>query len=306
MARALGDAATRAFVLNARLFCLWGSGALGEQLETARELVAVADAAGEHELALQGRNWLVTMLVESGDIDAADREMAIQRRLAEELRLPLYRWFAATWRAMRAALTGEFATAERLAEAAMAIGALVEPENAEPAYSGMLFVIRRERGELGPLADMLRLHGEQSETSEPHRCGMAFIYAETGCVEEARREIDALHLTNTWQNAPGWLSSVMALGEACAILGLRERAGDLYERLLPDAARNVTIGMAIACQGSASRVLGRLATVLGRFDAAERHFADALAMHERMRARPLIARTQHDWAEMVLARDAAR
>jgi eukaryotic-like serine/threonine-protein kinase len=305
MARRVGEPATLAYVLNARLFCLWSNGALPEQLATASELVAVADAAGERELGLQGRNWLITMLVESGDIAAVEREMLVQERIAADLRLPLYFWFAATWRAMLAALAGDFDAAERLAEAALAIGEVAEPENAVPCYSGLLYILRRERGQLGPIADMLREQSEVAENSEPHRSGMAFIYAETGHFDESRREMSTLTPVSEWHNAPGRTTSTMALAEACTLVGDAGRAAELYDVLLPDAERNVSIGMAIACQGSASRVLGRLATTLRRFGDAEHHFADALAMHERMRARPLIARTQHDWAEMLLARDAA-
>ena len=45
-----------------------------------------------------------------------------------------------------------------------------------------------------------------------------------------------------------------------------------------------------------------LAAVSGEWARAERHFADALAMHVAMGARPFVARTQLAWAEMELAR----
>ena len=40
-----------------------------------------------------------------------------------------------------------------------------------------------------------------------------------------------------------------------------------------------------------------------RWEDAERHFEAALAMNERMGARPWLAHTQHDYAGMLLARD---
>ncbi len=45
-----------------------------------------------------------------------------------------------------------------------------------------------------------------------------------------------------------------------------------------------------------------LAAAQGEWARAERHFADALAMHVAMGARPFAARTQLAWAEMELAR----
>ena len=42
-----------------------------------------------------------------------------------------------------------------------------------------------------------------------------------------------------------------------------------------------------------------------RWSDAEPHFEDALELNERMGARPWLAHTQHDYAEMLLARDEA-
>jgi hypothetical protein len=56
--------------------------------------------------------------------------------------------------------------------------------------------------------------------------------------------------------------------------------------------------------------MGLLAATMERWSDAARHFEDALAMNERMGARPWLAHTQHDYARMLLARgnpeDAAR
>ncbi|HKN14948.1 MAG TPA: hypothetical protein VJX68_17300 [Candidatus Binatus sp.] len=58
----------------------------------------------------------------------------------------------------------------------------------------------------------------------------------------------------------------------------------------------------MACFGAVSRYLGALATTLERWDVAERHFEDALAMNARMDARPWLAHTQQQYATMLLAR----
>jgi hypothetical protein len=57
--------------------------------------------------------------------------------------------------------------------------------------------------------------------------------------------------------------------------------------------------------GSVSRFLGILASTAGRGDAA-RHFEDALAMNERIGARPWLAHTQDDYANLLLRRGDAR
>jgi class 3 adenylate cyclase len=53
-----------------------------------------------------------------------------------------------------------------------------------------------------------------------------------------------------------------------------------------------------------SRHLGLLATVLGHFEDAERHFADAIEMAQRLESPPLRARTQCDYADLLIERAA--
>jgi hypothetical protein len=57
--------------------------------------------------------------------------------------------------------------------------------------------------------------------------------------------------------------------------------------------------------GSVSRSLGVLAAKMRRFDDAERHFEAALAMNERMGARPWVAHTRHGLATTLLDRGEA-
>ena len=54
--------------------------------------------------------------------------------------------------------------------------------------------------------------------------------------------------------------------------------------------------------GAVAHYLGHLATVLGRYDTAETHFTQALAMHERLEAPFHIARTHLEWGRMLIAR----
>jgi hypothetical protein len=64
----------------------------------------------------------------------------------------------------------------------------------------------------------------------------------------------------------------------------------------------VIVGRAATCNGSASRLLGLLAATMGERETAEGHFIEALAMHEKMGARPWTVRTQMAYAEMLLRR----
>ena len=55
-------------------------------------------------------------------------------------------------------------------------------------------------------------------------------------------------------------------------------------------------------RGSLARELGLLATALGRFDDADRHFTDAIAANDAMGALPWLARARADHARLLRAR----
>jgi hypothetical protein len=96
----------------------------------------------------------------------------------------------------------------------------------------------------------------------------------------------------------------------CALLaagfGDAARAAAAYEKLLPFAGRNVTIGRPpAAALGAADRYLGLAASASGREEIAVRHFEDALTANTRMAARPQLARTQVDLAALLFRPGAA-
>src|SRR5262249_36248465 len=77
------------------------------------------------------------------------------------------------------------------------------------------------------------------------------------------------------------------------------RASILYTLLAPFPAHNVTIGP-VCAYGSVSRYLGLLASTMGEWQSARRHFEEALAMNARMGMRHELARTQLDYAQLLL------
>jgi len=80
------------------------------------------------------------------------------------------------------------------------------------------------------------------------------------------------------------------------------RAGVIYELLLPYADR-VAVSYAENITGSVARYLGLLAATMGRGDVSAGHFEDALAVNERIGARPWLAHAREDYGRLLLARD---
>src|SRR5437763_16865682 len=88
---------------------------------------------------------------------------------------------------------------------------------------------------------------------------------------------------------------------SCAVFFNDTATPEIYTQLLPYAHLNA-VDVPEGMRGSVSRYLGLLATTTRHFDDAEHHYQNALVMNERLDARPWLAHTQNDYAQMLLAR----
>jgi DNA-binding SARP family transcriptional activator len=304
LARRLGDPLTLAICLDARHYALWRPETVQERLAVAAELRRIAGAVGDPELELEGAGWTVVDLLELGDVAGADVQIAAASRLAATLHRPLYEWWTSLFRCARAQMDGRFDDAERLAQETLAIGQRGQAENAVHVFAQAMFNIRREQGRLAEVEESVHGFIAMYPAVPAWRCTRALMYLELGREEAARSEFEAMARAgfDALPRDAQWLIAMTLLAEVCGRLGDAARAAELYEPLVPYAGRNVIVGRAATCNGSASRHLGILAGTIGEWERAERHFEDALAMHEAMGARPFVARTQVSWAEMELAR----
>ena len=75
--------------LDARHYALWRPENVDERLEVAAELRRVAEQTGDPELELEGAGWTVVDLLELGDVQGADIQIAAASKLAEALQRPL-------------------------------------------------------------------------------------------------------------------------------------------------------------------------------------------------------------------------
>jgi tetratricopeptide (TPR) repeat protein len=304
LAHELGDPRTLAACLDARHYALWRPENVHERLEVAAELRRVAEETGDPELELEGAGWTVVDLLELGDVHGADIQITAASRLAEALQRPIWLWWTSLLHCTRAQLAGRFDDAERLANETLEIGRHGQAENAVNYYAQAMFNIRREQGRLDEVEPSVRRFIELYPALVAWRAALALLLVELGRTDEARDEFATLADAG-FDSIPrdaNWLIAVTLLAEVCGALRDAVAAAALYGLLEPYAGRNVVVGRAATCNGSASRLLGILAAAMRDWDVAESHFADALAMHERMGARPWEARTQLAYGEMLLAR----
>ena len=307
IARRTGDARTLASCLDARHYALWLPENVEERLEVAAELRRVAEETGDPELELQGAGWTIIDLMELGDIDGVDIQIAAVSKLAEALHRPIWLWWASLFRGARAQLAGQFDEAERLAQETLAIGQRGQAENALHYYAQAMFNIRREQGRLAEVEGAVRGFIELYPAIPAWRGALALLLVELGRPDEARREFEQVAAGGfaAFPRDANWLIAITLMAEVCGALGDAGRAAELYGLLEPYAGRNVVVGRNATNNGSASRLLGILAAARGELECAERHFQDAQKMHAAMGAKPWHARTQVSYAELLLARRAA-
>lgn len=311
MARRLADPVTLAMALEARHFALGDPENATERLAVADELVRLAAVCGNPDLAVRGPYWRIGNLIEIGDIAATDAAIAHHARLAEASRQPFYMWVGMVVQGARALLGGDFAEAERLIAEAFAAGAPLNRPGTLGVYGVQLYSLRWEQGRLSE-TEMLFRAGLAQFPHQPHwRCALALLLCETDRPREARIEFERLaeHDFTDLPHDQTYLVTLVILAEVCAALGDGRRAALLYPLLLPSNGRAVIIQPTVAYLGPAARSLGLLAATIardsddesGRLE-AHRHFADAIALAERMTARPFLARTWVDYAAALIGR----
>jgi hypothetical protein len=161
IARRVGDLATLGEVLHAKLVALCGPERIADRLSTGTEIVAIAEAIADRELALRGHIWRITALLEQGDLSAVDRENRPFTQQAEALRQASYLWVVAMWKAMRAGMSGHLAEAERLAQQACAIGQQARDPDAAQCFIVQLFAFRGAKQNLQEIEPAIKRFAEQ-------------------------------------------------------------------------------------------------------------------------------------------------
>jgi tetratricopeptide (TPR) repeat protein len=305
MARRLGEPGTLAYALSAQHMIIWSPATLEERIALATEQVRCAERAGDRELAFIGYMWRLVDYGERGDRVGFDADLAACRQLADRLRGPFSNWVVRVYDATCRMMEGDFAEAERLAQEALAIGERANA-GAVKLFGVQMFVLGRTRGQLDVLAPMGELFtalAAQYPAVPAYLVAAAAIHAALGHAAEAQSTFECLahHDFATLPADVNWLMSVSLLTDVCAFLGDSRRAALLYTMLSPYRTQVIGCG-GLGYVGPATHYLGMLATVLSRWDDAERDFQEALDLNTRMRDRPWLAYTRYEYAKMLQAR----
>jgi DNA-binding CsgD family transcriptional regulator/tetratricopeptide (TPR) repeat protein len=304
VARASGDRARLASVLQTRHVILWEPEYLNERLAIATEIIELAEGLGSEEVALWGHRPRIADYTELGAIDEMRNEVATYARLAEASRRPLYVWQSLVRRAMLASYEGRFAEAERVAQESLAVGQQAEGQNLMTAFGGQLLVIRWHQGRMAELEPFVRSSLEEQPHVLTWPAVLAFIFCETDRLAEAREAFEALYSDGPPALAADntRLVDVVVLSLVCAQVASERHADELYGDLLRYEGRNIVLAEGVVSVGAADYYLGILAATMRRWDDAVRHLELAIEMNTKGEAAPWLALAQYDCARALLAR----
>jgi predicted ATPase/class 3 adenylate cyclase len=305
MARRLGDPRALAATLTRRQFDLGISEQ--ERLETADELIELAERAGHLDLAARGHLYRLANLLGMGDVAEVDRELEVYARLAAELRQPQFVWNVPLLRAMRALMEGRFDEAEALAGEALALGQRAEEPLSAQFYAVQMALLHTHRGTVEEMLPAVRKFAARYPAIKAWRLALVGFLSESGRLDEAREEFERI-AARDFEDLPydaQWVTGMALVSRACWRLGDAARAQKLYELLLPHDGWVVVAGRAAASNGPVSLYLGVLALTMSRPAYAIRHFEDAIRLATRMGDRPFLAQSRQGLAAALLARGAA-
>lgn len=301
MARRLEDPHTLVVALWGRWLSLRNPDSLVQRLADTREMIAIAERAGERDFALEARYYRVADLLEAGDISGADVEQHEYLTAEAELRDRFGRGLLLE--GMRALMDGRLDESESLAKRALVAG----QQSGRPLTPNS-FLIQHgmtlwEEGRFGELEPTLRGFIAQNPLIVFARCALQLSLLQLERRDEARIEFERLAedefglVQRDWN----WLPSMFVLADVCADLIDAERAATLYRLLLPYSSHNAMLGN-VYTYGSVAFALGRLSVVLRQLDDAEAHFELALAANRKIGAAVWLAHTQCELASMLLDR----
>jgi class 3 adenylate cyclase/tetratricopeptide (TPR) repeat protein len=306
LAQQLGDPSSQLVALYSRHWSMLGPDGMEERQAAAAEVVRIADAAGDREMAFRGHYMRLRTALELGDIATGDDAMQACERLAHELRQPLYTWQVLVFRATNAIAEARLAEGEQLAREALALGQRPAPQAATTAFGGHITVHLYLTGRSEEI--LLRIKERAESLPDEPIWGSAYAWhcAEAGRLDDAAAAFEAMvgaGLGRLRRNG-NWTATLYALGAACGLLDDENRASELYAVLLPYAGRLVVTATGAARLAATDGALGVLAATLGRLEDAARHFEAALRLHAECRLHAWTVVTARDYARLLVERQA--
>jgi tetratricopeptide (TPR) repeat protein len=303
MARRLDDLATLVQVLyTVHLTALNLPAVHEERLRETPEALEMAEALGDPvHLYWAAADGHMTGL-QAGDFEMAARCLATTKMLSQRLRQPTMMWTTCFHEAAVAQVVGNADLAEELATRALHIGNDSGQPDAFGFYGAQLIVIRWQQGRLGELIPLVLQVAAENPSLAGFHSALALAHLDGGDKEEAAhllrvaaaKGFPLVHLDIAW------LAAVVNYSLVAIYLDAIEVADGLIDLLAPYHALVAYQG--VLGQEPVALCLGGLSSLLGRYEDAERYFAEAIELITRGEMKFAEAETLLLWGRMLVVR----
>ena len=304
LAHQAADDATLVAVLRSRhLVLMTLSAPVAERLAVSAATLEAARRTGNRRWLAYGHLAQMWDHLLGGNIDAAKLHAEAYRDLRDHLHQAEMVLWVVVHQGLWALIDGDWMGAERAIAAIIAAGEQVNLPLARVYAAAQQHMLAFEQGRLLEVEPAFRVLASAMPRTLVYRCVVLRVLWHTGRRQEAEREFQTVvdHDLADSLKQENWTATLALLAELCHELDDKGRAAVLYALVQPYTDQTVTSG-GVYFLGALSQYAGRLATTLGRWEEAERHFEDALVTVEAMRAHPHAAWTRYDLADMLLRR----
>jgi predicted ATPase/DNA-binding winged helix-turn-helix (wHTH) protein len=304
MARRLGDPYTLAEALLAKHRVITAPDQLDERLTLTSEILSLTQVMELRDLELDAHVQRAFLLLQKGQIAAAEADMAESIRLAEVMQQPDEKDSAGYFDMLRMYWEGRFEEGEReslaLAQRRFHRGGAA----LDQGHQIRVLVARWLQGKAAEGVDALLAFAEKYPLPVVWRCSLTATYASAERDDLVRRELDRLAV-NDFEDLPfdhNWLSCHFYLSSVCVYLHDRERAALIYRAIQPYADRYILLGHQSTYVGPVYLPLARVAGVLELWDEAEAAYEQAIARNAAFGAPVWTALCQLEYAEVLWTR----
>jgi len=293
---------SRLSALRARHSRPWGPEDIDERLKASDQIVGIAQATDDGDLAMEGYAWRIADRLELGRLSQADEDIASFTNLANGIGDPIYRRDAASYAAMRAIMEGRWDDARSALLDVRALAERAGDTKETPGGRDQRFWMALEWGSDEAVAEV-----ESSLKALPVGRGwaaqVALLLARTRRYDEAIDWLGTMseHVVSARPFDGEWMQMAACALEAGALVRDPRVAAILLPLIQPYADRVIVLSGGLMCLGSTARYAGLAAATCGDWELAERNFDLAVTINRKLEAYPALAHCQAEWGWALLA-----
>jgi hypothetical protein len=253
--------------------------------EQGRDPVALSSALG----------WLATSRMVLGEIEGARQAIERSQELAHTYGMPVMQISTMNFRAGLCMIDGDLRGLEEAADTLLTLGLQGFPQ-ALFSGAGAVFQARKIQGRLAEFTTEFLQGDAEYVVQTAFRPVVVICLLDAGDSEGARA-LFVEDASTAFEDVPRdmiWLNGLTLYSEATVAFDDRDAANELHRILLPYAQLHSTAGLTY--YGSVERVLGQMASVMGRLDEAEARLRRGLDVHRGISARYWTAVNEVDLA----------